>query len=930
VAILQTLSPGVYGFEKAPSRAPEGVSPAKAAFVGWTDEGPSNTPIEVRSFEEFDRVFGGISTLGLVPIEVHAFFATGGERCFIVRSVPSDAVSAWVNVDEIPGPTKWTFTSNGEGLWGNDTVIRIRGNRNFLDRTVGAEAWEKFDVLVLRPSDFDANIQEAKETFEAVQFDDADASDYISAVMNDPRAPSIFVELTEGAGGTPSGLLATQVADEIAIPAASVDGILVNFTGTLASAPVLDGSLQIVAADAQIDDEVQSPAPDGGTDGFNFALPIAPVLDGSLRLFFQQPSVIAEAPALAAGTVGVDVEYQIAAGALTAPVHRENTVFRIRFAKTAPSVPENIVPAVSGPNPLDLSLLGGAQPIGVSIPLTDTPVHPGTLSIAVDEDGLGATTIIDDGNGNLIGGTPTILPLGGTINYDTGAMTGITANLANASVVVATYSISGVITKAASADNLAQGVALAGDINPTPTTATNSIHLVDSVSAPTGNGLIFFETDTVPLALTSIYVDFAPLGIVNSNVAGVLSGDLGAADITYTNTVDFSTGDVSVKFLPAPANLSTIDADYQTGQVAQDDGLGNLVGAVDPAATNTIDYASGTFDITWDSPPTANTDILANYVNLAPFVDYPLAGGLNGSAVSRNDISAASLEAGQTGIYALDKVEEPTNIVVPDFEGSEFVQFDIIQYCRNRSDERYAIMCAANGTTRPEIIQYIQVTQAWDEKIAAFYYPNIFYVNPTTDRVELIPVSGFAAGVYSKTANRKNIGKSPGGVDDGALDGVGTVGAEFKLDQADRDALYQSRINPIISSQATGLAVWGVRSLSKEIRWRYVNARQLHNFLMYTTSLNLQWAVFENNGPPLWIRIETALKGYYGSLFRLGYFKGEVEEEAFFVKCNATNNNDATVAEGKVIIDIGFSPNIPAEFITFTLQQPVGQTTEQI
>ena len=31
---------------------------------------------------------------------------------------------------------------------------------------------------------------------------------------------------------------------------------------------------------------------------------------------------------------------------------------------------------------------------------------------------------------------------------------------------------------------------------------------------------------------------------------------------------------------------------------------------------------------------------------------------------------------------------------------------------------------------------------------------------------------------------------------------------------------------------------------------------------------------------------------------------------------------------GRAIIDIGFSPNIPAEFIIFTLQQPVGQQVE--
>jgi hypothetical protein len=52
VPILETKSPGVFGFERTPSRAPEGLSPAKAAFVGWTDEGLSNTPVEVRSFEE--------------------------------------------------------------------------------------------------------------------------------------------------------------------------------------------------------------------------------------------------------------------------------------------------------------------------------------------------------------------------------------------------------------------------------------------------------------------------------------------------------------------------------------------------------------------------------------------------------------------------------------------------------------------------------------------------------------------------------------------------------------------------------------------------------------------------------------------------------------------------------------------------------------
>ena len=77
---------------------------------------------------------------------------------------------------------------------------------------------------------------------------------------------------------------------------------------------------------------------------------------------------------MAVGVVGVDTVYQIAANALANPVHRENTDFRIRFGKVAPSSPEVLVASVAGPATLDLS----------TVPLTDTPVHPGTLSIALD------------------------------------------------------------------------------------------------------------------------------------------------------------------------------------------------------------------------------------------------------------------------------------------------------------------------------------------------------------------------------------------------------------------------------------------------------------------------------------------------------------------------------------------------------------------
>lgn len=83
---------------------------------------------------------------------------------------------------------------------------------------------------------------------------------------------------------------------------------------------------------------------------------------------------------------------------------------------------------------------GGAGTLDLStVDITnDLPIDAGTLSIALNQNGVGAETITDDGAGNLTG-SGTSLPGGGTINYFTGAMTGTTANLTASSSVTETH-----------------------------------------------------------------------------------------------------------------------------------------------------------------------------------------------------------------------------------------------------------------------------------------------------------------------------------------------------------------------------------------------------------------------------------------------------------------------------------------------------------
>jgi phage tail sheath protein FI len=1003
---VEFLSPGVFGIEVAPTRAQEGISPAKMGIIGWTERGPVNTPIEVRSVEEFTTYFGPINERGLTAISMRAFFGTGGQRAWVVRVVPSDATEATVDIDS---PAKWTFTANGAGEWGNDLVIQVEGNRNFLDRTVGAEAWTKFDLKVLQPTAFDPSILGAAETYEAIQFTDPLASDFVLAAMSDTRDPSLLVTVVQGLGGSPDGLDRVAVED---LQIGTGNGVQTQFVGTFAGVPVLDNTLRIVAAEVAVNDQDQSTGaasgpntlftnpgvgaphnlattpittalpiipgsvsilidigagpvaqtdnglgafpitaqlPAGGTINYNtgvltgttasllanssiteshtqsdvtpaitgsaatfqFTLPTAPVLDGSLKVFAARATAVSNEVVAVTGAInGANTVYTVAPGALSDKVHRETAIFRLKYAAVGSSTGPNNLFTVGGVDAThDLS----TTPVTLGL-----PIHPGTLVINVTDGGGTPQTITDDGAGNLVG-SGGVLPGGGTVDYDTGDLTGVTALLDALSTVDETHNTSSIITKTSTGDNLQLLAPLAGAVT------TGTISLVDNVTTPTDSGPLSFTTTAAPLTGTLFYLDFVRLMVVNSNVAGVLTGDIGVG----TNTANFTTGAVNVTFAANVRRGITIDADYQTGQIVTDDGLGNLVGDVDAAGNNTINYETGEYDVTFNLPPVNAQAVLANYTQMPRVVQFQLAGGSNGTAVVRAVISDPALEDDRDGIYAFDDVEDPLNIVVPDFEGSLFVQADIVDYCEARNT-RFAILGFANGTTKEEAIKYVLVDQAFDTKVAAIYWPNIYFVNEVSQRPELIPVTPFIAGVYAKTAFNKNVGKSPGGIEDGALDANGTVGPEFGNlinDIRVRDDLYQSRINPLYNSDATGFVVWGVRSLSTEFRWRYVNARLLHNYLMDAINRQLQWAVFENNGPQLWIKIETALKGFMGSLFRQGYFAGVSESQGFFVVCNASNNNQSTVNEGKVIIDVGFSPFKPAEFVIFRLSQPASTIT---
>ncbi len=106
--------PGVY-IEELPSgvHTITGVATSITAFIGSAPRGQTDTPVNVQSFAEFSRTFGGLWVGSTVGYAVYDFFQNGGSQALIVRVAHSNAVPAKANVDTLP------LIAQSAGLWGN-------------------------------------------------------------------------------------------------------------------------------------------------------------------------------------------------------------------------------------------------------------------------------------------------------------------------------------------------------------------------------------------------------------------------------------------------------------------------------------------------------------------------------------------------------------------------------------------------------------------------------------------------------------------------------------------------------------------------------------------------------------------------------------------------------------------------------------------
>jgi phage tail sheath protein FI len=209
---------------------------------------------------------------------------------------------------------------------------------------------------------------------------------------------------------------------------------------------------------------------------------------------------------------------------------------------------------------------------------------------------------------------------------------------------------------------------------------------------------------------------------------------------------------------------------------------------------------------------------------------------------------------------------------------------------------------------------------AFNTSFGALYYPWLLINDPVTGNPRyLVPPSGAAAGTFSHVDTVRGVHKAPAGTPDGYLDSAN--GIERIVTKAEHDMLNPIGINVIRKFPASGICIWGARTLSADPEWKYINIRRLFLYLEESIDLASQWVVFEPNSPSLWGSVTRNITAFLLMVWRSGALFGNTPEEAFFVKVDAENNPEEVRNVGQLIIEVGVAPVRPAEFVIIRISQ---------
>ena len=209
---------------------------------------------------------------------------------------------------------------------------------------------------------------------------------------------------------------------------------------------------------------------------------------------------------------------------------------------------------------------------------------------------------------------------------------------------------------------------------------------------------------------------------------------------------------------------------------------------------------------------------------------------------------------------------------------------------------------------------------ARNSSYAAAYWPWLQTIDPDMGDQVWVPASAMIPGVYAFNDNASEPWFAPAGINRGGLTTV--IRPERKLSQANRDSLYQNKVNPIASFPGVGTVVYGQKTLQRQASaLDRVNVRRLLIQLKSYIGQVAQTLVFEQNTASTRNNFLSIVNPYLETVVqRQGLY-------AFKVVMDDSNNTPDVIDRNQMVGAIYLQPTKTAEFIILDFNVlPTGAT----
>jgi hypothetical protein len=177
------------------------------------------------------------------------------------------------------------------------------------------------------------------------------------------------------------------------------------------------------------------------------------------------------------------------------------------------------------------------------------------------------------------------------------------------------------------------------------------------------------------------------------------------------------------------------------------------------------------------------------------------------------------------------------------------------------------------------------------------------------DKYRWVPLNGDTAGLCARTDYTNDPWFSPSGLNRGQIKNV--VKLAHNPTKADRDVLYKSGVNPVVTFPGEGTVLFGDKTLlAKPSAFDRINVRRLFIVMEKAIATAAKYQLFEFNDPFTRAQFKNLIEPFLRDI------QGRRGITDFAVKCDESNNTGQVIDSNNFVADIFVKPNRSINFIT--------------